>query len=1174
MKRIVLFFIFVVLLQFIYSTGYGQKPVSLEAKEENLVTVLRSIQSQSGYSIIWVDKQMQIANKVTISLKAVSIQDALAKIFANQPLSYIIEEDGKRVIIQAKKKNAKQDQQGGRTVDIKGKVVNRQGEPIAGATISEQGADRYTASVADGTFILRDVDENAMLLISSIGYETKTVKAGGSGSLRVELTVAAMQMQEVTIVNTGYQQIGRERSTGSYEFIKKDDLNRQVGTNILNRLEGVSSSILFDRRNLSPGQNTISQNNLIIRGLSTLSEGMKAPLVVVNNFPYEGDINNINPSDVENITILKDAAAASIWGAKAANGVIVITTKKGQFNQPVRASFSANANTYEKPDLNYYPQMPVADFVEVEKYLFDQGFYNGILNSPVAPAVSPVVEILNNKRAGITNPAEADRLIEALKKEDVRNEFEKYIYRQPVLQQYALNLSGGTEKVRYLITGGLDQSPGVLKGDQMRRITFRTDNTFVLTDKLDLQLGVAYANTKTENNSMGEYGDENYNYRGGAMFIYPYARFVGDDGNQLTFPKNYREGYTDTAGNGQLLDWKYRPLDELELNPRTINTQDITANLEAKFKINRNINLTFRYQYEQSNIDSRSLNKAESYFSRNTVNLFTEIIDGQVIRRVPEGGILRLFNQKLVAQSANIQANFNKTWAQKHNLFAIAGGEIRNAVMNQNNSITYGYLESNSSVANVDYVTPFPRYGNRGEAQIPPGYSINKLTDRFVSLLANAAYTYDGRYILSASFRRDASNLFGVSTNNKWKPFWSVGGSWNLSKENFYDFDLLPFLQFNATYGVQGNANNTISPYTIIQFEGAQYSIINQPYANINTPGNPELSWEKTRQLNLRLEFQSAGNKLTGRFEMYRKNSIDLIYNSTIDPTNGIGSVARNSASMLTKGFEAELNYKALDREVKWVMGLSLNTIQNKVTDYLLEDKDRSLSGIINSSGAGIIPVRGLQPYSILSFPFAGLDPQTGNPRGWLGKEISSNYFEINRQSIDTGSMVRHGSAIPTVFGNFRHTISYKNISLHFSIAYRLGYYFRKRAISYNELVSSGLGQVDYVNRWQKPGDETMTTVPSFLYPDDSYGARDLFYAQSSVNVLKGDNIQLQNVNLQYTLGKNKLPFKFMRSFSVFVAANNLGYIWRANDQKLDPDVPFAFYPRLRSYAAGATVEF
>jgi TonB-linked SusC/RagA family outer membrane protein len=725
------------------------------------------------------------------------------------------------------------------------------------------------------------------------------VKVNGSSVLQIQLSVTAQQMQEVTVVNTGYQQIGKERATGSYEFIKKEDLNRQVGTNILNRLEGISSSVLLDRRNLPVSQNTISQNNIIIRGFSTLSENMKAPLVIVNNFPYEGDINNINPSDVENITILKDAAAASIWGARAANGVIVITTKKSQFNQPLRVSFSANANLIEQPDLNYHPQMPVSDFIEVEKYLFEQGFYNGILNSPVSPAVSPVVEILNKQRAGALDPAEASRQIEALKSQDVRRDFDKYIYRAPVMQQYAVNLSGGSEKLRYLVSGGFDQSPTVLKGDKMRRVTFRTDNTLAISNKLDLQLGVAYTNITIENNSLGEYGNVNYNYRNNFSKLYPYARFAGEDGIPLTLAKDYREGYTDTAGKGKLLDWKYRPLDELNLNTRRSNSQDITASLEARYKVSRAVNFTLRYQYEQTNSDNRALNKAGSYYARNQVNLYTQINGDQVVRILPEGGILNLGNRKLVAQSANVQVNYNKTWAEKHSLFAIAGGEVRSAVSHANSSMTYGFQESNYSSANVDFVNPYPRYGNRGEAQIPSGFIANKLMDRFVSILANASYTYDNRYILSGSFRRDASNLFGVRTNNKWKPFWSLGSGWNISNENFYNIPLIPFLQLKATYGIQGNANNSISPYTIIQLESAQYSIINQPYANITTPGNPDLSWERTKQLNLSMEFRSARNKLSGRFEMFRKKSIDLILNSTIDPTNGIDGVARNSASRL-----------------------------------------------------------------------------------------------------------------------------------------------------------------------------------------------------------------------------------------------------------------------------------
>src|SRR5690242_11626999 len=282
---------------------------------------------------------------------------------------------------------------------LTGKVVNQKGEPVPGATIKIKGENMGATTDEKGAFTLTGFHSNDMMMVSAIGYQTAEIKLNGQKELSISLKPDVRELSQVTI-STGYQEIPKERATGSFDFIDNKTLNQQVGTNILNRLDGVASAVLFPKQNLQKGP------DFMIRGLSTIN-GPKNPLIIVNNFPYDGDINNINPNDVESVTILKDAAASSIWGVRAGNGVVVITTKKGRFNQPLKVDFNTDVIVSGKPNLSSLRTISSRDYIDVEEMLFDKGYYNSRLNNTYSfPAVSPVVEILAKQKAGLISPLE------------------------------------------------------------------------------------------------------------------------------------------------------------------------------------------------------------------------------------------------------------------------------------------------------------------------------------------------------------------------------------------------------------------------------------------------------------------------------------------------------------------------------------------------------------------------------------------------------------------------------------------------------------------------------------------------------------------------------------------------------------------------------------------------
>jgi len=275
------------------------------------------------------------------------------------------------------------------TTETRGRIVNEQGEGAPNVSITIKGTNRSTTTNSQGEFVLTGLDNNATLIISSIGYEPMEFKPLGQSALTIRLKTRVSEMQEVEVVSTGYQDIPKERSTGSFTKIDKATLNQQTGTNILDRLIGVTSGLLFDV-NKEDG-NPQNKTKISIRGLSTI-HGPMDPLIVVDGFIYEGDIENINPNTIDNVTVLKDAAAASIWGARAGNGVIVISTKRGKFNQKLKVDVNANIIVTEKPDFFSLPEISSAEYIDLEQFLYRNNYFNGALNNIYA-AITPAVSI-------------------------------------------------------------------------------------------------------------------------------------------------------------------------------------------------------------------------------------------------------------------------------------------------------------------------------------------------------------------------------------------------------------------------------------------------------------------------------------------------------------------------------------------------------------------------------------------------------------------------------------------------------------------------------------------------------------------------------------------------------------------------------------------------------------
>ncbi|WP_199121445.1 SusC/RagA family TonB-linked outer membrane protein [Pedobacter sp. ASV28] len=1044
---------------------------------------------------------------------------------------------------------------------INGRVTDAETHnPLGGATLKLRKTGAVFIANQDGTFSFKATSLIDTIEISFIGYNrvlkpVSEIKRSGN----IGLAKSQSSLQEVTI-STGYQKVSSERLSGSYVQLNKDLVNRRVSQDILSRLEDVTPGLIFNRGVLS------KQNDISIRGRSTIFSNAQ-PLIVLDNFPYQGDISNINPNDIESITVLKDASTASIWGSMAGNGVIVITTKKGNYSRPLRVSLNSNLTIGGRPDVFYQPQMSSSDYIDIEKLLFFKGFYQNRETSTSHAPLTPAVELLIANRDGKIDNAELERSLTKLRGYDVRNDIEKYLYRNSLNQQYALSLDGGSKRNSYYLSFGYDSQLSNLVGNKNNRITFNFSNALsIIPARLELKNDISISSTKGLLNSLSV---TSLSMAPGYP-IYPYARFVDELGNPLALIHDYREQFALSAKQNGLLDWTFYPLDELANNDNALSVNDYRINTSLRYKIIEGVNANLIYQFNKGSNKGHTLYSQRSYFARDLENTFAQPNgDGSFSYAIPMGGILDRNISEYNSHNLRGQIDFQKKFGEGHEINALLGLEIRQKRTFGNVDRDYGYDDVHSTSKAVDYINYYKYLFSTAGLQgtIPYKNTSFEQADKNLSAFFNATYIYSGKYILTGSIRRDESNLFGVNTNQKGVPLWSAGLAWNINREFFYDLDILPLLKLRVSYGSGGNVNKGLSAYTTAYYNNGSFSSTRLPYAQITNPPNPELRWEKITTLNIGLDFSTKNNIVTGTFDFYSKKGIDLIGTIPYAPSSGITSFTGNTANTITKGFDLTINSKNLDGSLKWNTNLMLSYNRDEVTDYVT--KSSIASYVSFDSGQQAVPLEGKPLFSMFSYKWAGLDPATGDPRGFLDGSPSNDYTKIFATTTPD-NLVFNGSARPIVYGALRNTFSLKDFSLSFNISYRLGYYFRKNSVNYVNVLSGYGSHGDFSLRWQKAGDEQNTYVPSL--PSTINNNRESFYQYAEILVEKGDHIRLQDITLSYDFlkAKNKrLPFSGIK---VYLYGNNIGILWRATKSGIDPD--YQFGPPARTLSAGLKIDF
>lgn len=1046
-----------------------------------------------------------------------------------------------------------------------GNVRNEEGSSIPFVSISIKGTSQISTTNEDGDFFLPNIRNNDTIYVSSIGYAPlEYIIKNVAIPVRLILIKSSKELETVEVVSSGYQEFSRERATGSFTKINNATLNEQTSPNILKRLDGVTSGLLFNigKQNNNPQNKT----NISIRGLSTIN-GPLDPLIVLDGFIYEGNIENINPNDVDNITVLKDAAATSIWGSRAGNGVIVISTKRGKFDQPLQIGLSANTMVSGKPDLFNLPNISSSDYIDLEEFLFNKGYFNDQINSFPNLALTPASEVFLKRRIGEISSGDSMQMINSLKKIDSRNEYLSHFYTNPITEQYSVNLRGGSQNTTYFFSAGYDKMLSEMY-DKSGKLNLKTENTYNPVKNLYLTLSAYYTSSEMKSGRGLSYNAITINSRN-----VPYLRFLDDSGELISISPSLSDSYTDTVGGGMLLNWKYYPTQDYKYNETTTNLQELNANIGLRYKISEYIDIEFKYQYQKQQVQIEQLSEVESFRTKTLINFFSELdrSTGTVKYNIPLGAMRYLDNAETDSYTGRGQLNFNKKFKQ-HEVNALIGSDLRQAQRQGGTSTLYGYNSDPLKYSAVDFVNTYPISISGAYDYIPGAPSVSPLiNNRFISFFANGAYTFQNKYTLSASVRRDGSNIFGLTTNDKWKPLWSVGGAWILSKEKFYTLGALSYLKLRLTYGKSGNVDLSKSALAVGRY--STINVTNLPITQIITINNPELRWEQTGTLNIGVDYSSKNNRISGSIEYYKKKAIDLYGPTPYDYTTwgATRNITTNVGNMVGNGIDIIITTKNLKRKFKWNSTILFNYNTDKTTKYDIASAQR-ISGLL-SAGSAIFPVVGKPLYAIAAYRWGGLD-EHGNPQGYLDNKLSTDYDGISQDGINKGiqgSIEYIGPANPTVFGSLINVISWKRFSFSANLSYKTGYYFRKSSLSYSGLIIYGGGHKDYEKRWQNPGDELKTNVPSFAYPYD--GNRDLFYSRSSANVLKGDHVRLQYVNFSYSIPTgSSLSTKF-KELQITFNADNLGILWRANREKLDPDYSTSI-PSSKSFALGIRTNF
>ena len=1123
--------------------GYSQN-VTLTAKNVSLQKVFKEINRQTGYQFFYKDNLLNQVGKVNIRVKDASVEEVLEICFKGQPFTYSIIEH----TIVVKQQDIETIKNETSPIDIKGRVINEKGEPVEGVTVTIKGTNKATATDTNGEFRFSSMSEDPILVFSSVNIETYELKLNGRTNVTASVKTRVVEGKDITVVaSTGYQQISRERATGSYDVVGRDILDKRPVSNISTALQGLIAG-------LQARENLDGSVQFLIRGTSTLY-GDVQPLVVVDGFPIVGsNFSDINPNDVESITVLKDAAAASIWGARSANGVIVITTKKGN---PSKSKLNVEVNAFTSIssmiDLNQVmSQAGSAQQVAYEKLAFDRQLffppaYARTFNEINTKPLTLVGEFYFRNQFGQITNDQYTASLDSLKSINNKDQFRDLLMRNGLLSQVNINLSSATDKSRTYASFLFENKKEGFQKRGYDRFGVNFNNQFQPASFITVSIGANLQYKKTEI-SGAEVGE--------LQQLSPYETLLNSDGKySVNINTVNREQVALLPVNlFPYNDWSYNLL--REVRGRKITNEELSARFQASINIRlmRGLNFESKIQYQKIRADFENYQGEETFFVRNIANTFVEYSNTTRLltkQYVPKGGILRTAKTNIENFVFRNQLNFSRTFKRNNSITAVAGTEV-SRILNTTttNPWLYGYFPDKNQTT----VPPFG-YGSSlapiknilgQNTSISGGAAIPEWNlDKYVSFYSNASYTFNSKYIFSASVRSDASNYITDNPKLRWSPFWSVGGMWNIWKEGFMkNSPFIDRLSLRFTYGKNGNTEKSSSTKPLLNVGTSPNASTGTITATIADNGNPFLKWERTTTINAGIDFALFNNKLFGKIDWYNRLGKDVTGIVQLPAATGTTSQRFNTAEITNKGFEVELGADlkmGKDFSYKPVITYAYNNNHIKKLFF----PNLTVSRLINGTF-----VQGRPIGSLYSYTYLGMTDSIPYVVGSKGVPASMNATTIlTQQGIDI--LNYEGTATPPHTLGFLNNISYKNFNLLFLFIGKFGGVYRNPAF-----LPTGVGaNKTFVNRTVEDVIAGSNVVPGFpKYREPNFYLWDRYIPYLDGLVESSSYLELKEMSLQFFIPAKWVKGLSDKSLNVYAQIRDIGIIWRANSMGYHPE--------------------
>ena len=1074
---------------------------------------------------------------------------------------------------------------------IRGRILDSVGAPLAGVSVVISGTDRGTVTNASGDFVLNGVPAGATLLISNVGYQSRQVSLR-PGQTTVSLNLIAEAGTLTDVIVTGFQRIEKSKFTGAAVKLNADQIRTAGVTDISRMLEGRAAGVAIQNISGTYG----AAPKIRIRGATSIT-GDNKPLWVIDGVILEDIVNisndqlssgdpntllgsavaGLNPNDIESFDILKDAAATALYGARAMNGVIVITTKKGVSGTP-RINYVGNFSVQLKPTYYDYDIMNSAHQLSVYAELERKGAldFTSLATRADAGIFGKMVDLIKTVdpatgQFALANTPEA-RAAYLMSYQKVNTDWFDVLFRNAFTQEHSLSLSHGTDKAQSYFSVSYYNDQGWTIADKVKRYTANMRNTYNISDRFTVGFKVAAAVRQQQ--APGSISRISNPVEGS------YARDF--DINPFSYALNTSRVLTPYDENGDLQYFRrnytaFNIINEVGNNYIKLNLMDVSLTGDAAYKITPWLTYNFigaiRYvKTSKEHQITENSNQANAYRAAPTATiananrfLYRDPDDPEAPPQVvlPYGGFYNRQEDELKNYTFRNTLSANKTFGEVHQVQGLLGQEVKYTDRQNSNNTGFGYQYENGGVPFVDY-----RILKQWIENSLQYYGMGNDYERFVGYFGNLSYTYNKKYVLEGTLRRDGSNRLGRSENARWLNSWTVAGRWNVGQEPFVQsIPAISYLTLRGSYGLNANYGNATNSLVVLRTQ-----LTNRPYLNdrqlaidIKNLENSDLTWEKKYEGNIGIDLGLLNNRLNISVDAYNRKSLDLI---SLIRTSGIGgevfqttstvrrsTKAANYADLKSQGIEFSIGGRPYQsQDFSWQTNFTFGYNTTEITRA--ENFPLVFDLVIPEGGAKKgYPVRGL-----FSIPFAGLN-ELGVPTFKSDKGDTSSAVFL--QSDKTDFLKYEGPVDPIIVGGFTNTFTYKNFMFNFHISYQVG-----NKIRLNPVFRNGYSDLDalpneFKNRWVLPGDEKITTIPSIT---DAYLSFDLNsansypynnYNYSTQRVVDGSFVRLKTVQLQYSLPSKFIQGSPFRSIALNLVGNNLWLIY--SDKELHGQDPEFF---------------